>query len=581
MEVFDILKNKVMSAVEKLEEQKILPPDLNKASIIVEKPKDETFGELSSNVAMVLSKQAGSMPRDLANKIINIIIKDEIIDSAEIAGPGFINFRLNKEFWFNLVKKILKNGETFGFSNFGKNKKVNLEFVSANPTGPLHVGHTRGAVFGDVLANLLQKVGYIVTREYYINDAGTQIDALARSAFSRYKEILGEKYDETQNEYPGDYLKIVGEKLKESFGEKLFSLDEQQNLEKIKKFTVNMMLADIKNDLSDLGVIMDNFVSENSLYCDGKIQKAIDYLYKLGLIYEGVLEKPKGSNDKYWVERKQDLFKSTMFGDDTDRPIKKMDGSWTYFAPDIAYHYDKIRRGYDELIDIFGADHSGYTTRMKAIVKALSKGEKDLKIKLCQLVKLFKDGKPVKMSKRAGAYVTLRDLLDEVGKDSIRFLFLMRKNDAPLDFDFTKAIEQTKDNPVFYVQYANARICSILKKSKSLNITVEDDFLSSVNLSYLSTESEISVIRKLAEWPITIFLAASRHEPHRIAFYLNELAQLFHSLQSLGKIDNRMKFLKEEDLDLTYARIALIKSIQIVIVSGLKILGIEPIDEML
>jgi len=581
MEILSILKNKVISAVEVLEKQEILSSGLNKSLITIEKPKDESFGELSTNVSMVLAKDAGIRPRDLAVKIVDILKEDEMISSADIAGPGFINFRLYKKIWIKLVKKILEDGEKFGFRNIGENKKVNIEFVSANPTGPLHVGHTRGAIFGDVLANLLSDVGFVVTREYYINDAGTQIDSLARSAHSRYQEALGKEYNATENEYPGDYLKTVGQKLKEEFGEKLISISDNNNLEKIKEYTVKIMIDEIKKDLSDLGVFMDSFVSESSLYKDGKVQEAIDHLTRLGLIYRGVLEKPKGNEDPDWVEREQDLFKSTMFGDDIDRPIKKIDGSWTYFAPDIAYHFDKIKRDYDEIIDIFGADHSGYTARMKAIVKALSEGKKDLKIKLCQLVKLYKDGRPVKMSKRAGTYITLGDLLNEVGKDSVRFLFLMRKNDAPLDFDFTKAIEQTKDNPVFYVQYANARICSILKRAKSLNIIINDEFLSTSDLNKLSTESEVSIIRKLSEWPNVIFFSVSRYEPHRIAFYLNELAQLFHSLQSLGKIDHSMKFLIEGDIQLTIARIALIRSIQIIIISGLKILGVKPIDEML
>ena len=581
MEITNILKDKIMLAVEKLENQSVLPKDLKKNSITVEKPKDESFGELSTNVSMVLAKQADIKPRDLASYLIKILKKDQMIESAQIAGPGFINFIIYKQFWIKLIKKILEDDERFGFKNIGKGKTVNIEFVSANPTGPLHVGHTRGAIFGDTLASLLKNVGFSVTREYYINDAGTQIESLCRSVYSRYEEALGRKYNADNNEYPGDYLKKVGENLVDEFGDSLLSLDIKSNLEKIKTYTLSVMMDQIKKDLYDLGVIMDNFVSESSLYKNGKVQEAIDYLSKLNLIYKGVLEKPKGSEKLDWVEREQDLFKSTLFGDDVDRPIKKIDGNWTYFAPDIAYHYDKIKRNYHEIVDIFGADHSGYTVRMKAVVKALSSGKKDLIIKLCQLVKLYKDGIPVKMSKRAGTYVTLRDLLDEVGKDSIRFLFLMRKNDAPLDFDFNKAIEQTKDNPVFYVQYANARICSILKRARSLGINTEKEFIAKTDLSYLSSESEILIIRKLSEWPNIIFVSASRYEPHRIAFYLYELAQLFHGLQSLGKIDHTMKFLIKNNMQVTLARVALIQSIQIVIISGLKILGVKPVDEML
>ena len=581
MDITNILKDKIMLAVEKLENQSVLPKDLKKDSITVEKPKDESFGELSTNVSMVLAKQANIKPRNLAGYLIKILKKDTMIESAQIAGPGFINFIIYKQFWIKLIKKILEDDERFGFKNIGKGKTVNIEFVSANPTGPLHVGHTRGAIFGDTLASLLKNVGFSVTREYYINDAGTQIESLCRSVYSRYEEALGRKYNADNNEYPGDYLKKVGENLVDEFGDSLLSLDIKSNLEKIKTYTLSVMMDQIKKDLYDLGVIMDNFVSESSLYKNGKVQEAIDYLSKLNLIYKGVLEKPKGSEKLDWVEREQDLFKSTLFGDDIDRPIKKIDGNWTYFAPDIAYHYDKIKRNYHEIVDIFGADHSGYTVRMKAVVKALSSGKKDLIIKLCQLVKLYKDGIPVKMSKRAGTYVTLRDLLDEVGKDSIRFLFLMRKNDAPLDFDFNKAIEQTKDNPVFYVQYANARICSILKRARSLGINTEKEFIAKTDLSYLSSESEILIIRKLSEWPNIIFVSASRYEPHRIAFYLYELAQLFHGLQSLGKIDHTMKFLIKDNMQVTLARVALIQSIQIVIISGLKILGVKPVDEML
>ena len=581
MDITNILKDKIMLAVEKLENQSVLPKDLKKDSITVEKPKDESFGELSTNVSMVLAKQANIKPRNLAGYLIKILKKDTMIESAQIAGPGFINFIIYKQFWIKLIKKILEDDERFGFKNIGKGKTVNIEFVSANPTGPLHVGHTRGAIFGDTLASLLKNVGFSVTREYYINDAGTQIESLCRSVYSRYEEALGRKYNADNNEYPGDYLKKVGENLVDEFGDSLLSSDNKPNLEKIKKHTLSVMIDQIKKDLLDLGVIMDNFVSESSLYRNGKVQEAIDYLSKLGLIYKGVLEKPKGSDNLDWVEREQDLFKSTLFGDDVDRPIKKIDGDWTYFAPDIAYHYDKIKRNYDKIIDIFGADHSGYTVRMKAVVKALSNGKKDLIIKLCQLVRLFKDGIPMKMSKRSGTYVTLRDLLDEVGKDSIRFLFLMRKNDAPLDFDFNKAIEQTKDNPVFYVQYANARICSILKRARSLGINTEKEFIATTDLTYLSSESEILIIRKLSEWPNIIFVSASRYEPHRIAFYLYELAQLFHGLQSLGKIDHTMKFLIKDNMQVTLARVALIHSIQIVIISGLKILGVKPVDEML
>tara|TARA_X000001036_G_scaffold421805_1_gene444054 strand:+ start:287 stop:2032 length:1746 start_codon:yes stop_codon:yes gene_type:complete len=581
MDILDILRKKIMSVVETLEKQELISDGLNKDGIAVETPRDNAFGDLSSNVAMVLSKQAKSNPRKLAEYFITHFSEDESIESVEIAGPGFLNFKLSSHCWNAVIISILQKGESFGLQQIGTGKTVNVEFVSANPTGPLHVGHTRGAVFGDVLANLLEVSGYKVTREYYVNDAGSQIDSLARSAYSRYQEALGHDTKSDGHEYPGDYLKQVGEELKNEYGDLLLYADEYLRLDKIKDFTVKKMLKMIREDLADLGVVMNNFVSEKALYANGKVEEAVSKLREMGFIYKGSLEKPKGGNNQDWSVRKQELFKSSQFGDDTDRPIKKADGSWTYFAPDIAYHHGKLERNYDKIINIFGADHSGYISRMKAVVRAFSAGEKDLIIRLCQLVKLYKDGKPVKMSKRAGSYVTLRDLLDEVGKDAIRFLLLMRKNDAPIDFEFTKAVEQTRENPVFYVQYANARICSILKRAKESNVNIDDLALSEADLHLLKNESELQVIKKLAEWPSIIIKATSRFEPHRIAFYLFELAQLFHGLQSLGKIDHGVRFIRADDIRLTKARLAMVRSIQLVIRSGLNIFGIKPVDQML
>ncbi|MAI97521.1 MAG: arginine--tRNA ligase [Rhodobacteraceae bacterium] len=581
MDILDTLRKKIMSVVETLEKQELISDGLNKDGIAVETPRDNAFGDLSSNVAMVLSKQAKSNPRKLAEYFITHFSEDESIESVEIAGPGFLNFKLSSHCWNAVIISILQKGESFGLQQIGTGKTVNVEFVSANPTGPLHVGHTRGAVFGDVLANLLEVSGYKVTREYYVNDAGSQIDSLARSAYSRYQEALGHDTKSDGHEYPGDYLKQVGEELKNEYGDLLLYADEYLRLDKIKDFTVKKMLKMIREDLADLGVVMNNFVSEKALYANGKVEEAVSKLREMGFIYKGSLEKPKGGNNQDWSVRKQELFKSSQFGDDTDRPIKKADGSWTYFAPDIAYHHGKLERNYDKIINIFGADHSGYISRMKAVVRAFSAGEKDLIIRLCQLVKLYKDGKPVKMSKRAGSYVTLRDLLDEVGKDAIRFLLLMRKNDAPIDFEFTKAVEQTRENPVFYVQYANARICSILKRAKESNVNIDDLALSEADLHLLKNESELQVIKKLAEWPSIIIKATSRFEPHRIAFYLFELAQLFHGLQSLGKIDHGVRFIRADDIRLTKARLAMVRSIQLVIRSGLNIFGIKPVDQML
>ena len=581
MDILAILKEKIVSVIEVLEKQKHILSGLNKDGIVVETPKDKAFGDLSSNVAMVLSKQTNSNPRQLAQYFITQFASDDFIESVEIAGPGFLNFKLRSDCWNEVIISILKKRVSFDMEPNVKGQKVNVEFVSANPTGPLHVGHSRGAVFGDVLANLLETSGYVVTREYYVNDAGSQIDSLARSAFLRYQEALGLIKTSEGHEYPGDYLKDVGEDLKKEYGDRLLHYDECVRLDTIKDFTVKKMLTMIREDLADLGVVMDNFVSEKDLYANGKVEKAVSKLRNMGLIYKGSLEKPKGGENKDWLVREQELFKSSQFGDDTDRPIKKADGSWTYFASDIAYHHQKLEQNYSEIINIFGADHSGYISRMKAVVRAFSNGKKDLIIRLCQLVKLYKEGNPVKMSKRAGSYITLRDLLNEVGKDAIRFLLLMRKNDAPIDFDFAKAVEQTRDNPVFYVQYANARICSILRRAKESNINVSDEALLAADLSLLTNESELQAIKKLAEWPSMVKKAASRFEPHRIAFYLFELAQLFHGLQSLGKIDHEVRFLRTDDQKLTEARLAMIRSIQVVVRSGLDIFGIKPVDQML
>ena len=581
MDVLTNLRDKIISVVKILEDQEIIAPGINKDSIAVETPKDDSFGDLSSNVAMVLSKKASLNPRELAQYFVDEFAEDSIIETVEVAGPGFLNFRLKNNLWFKVVVAILEAGTSFGLKKVGKGKTVNIEFVSANPTGPLHVGHTRGAVFGDVLANLLDAAGYTVTREYYVNDAGSQIDSLARSVFSRYQEALGLPTNPDQNEYPGDYLREIGDLLKDEYSDLLLTRDEISRLDTIKEFTVEKILTSIRRDLADLGIVMDSFISEKDLYKRGKVEESVNHLRDLGLIYKGVLEKPKGGVEQEWLAREQELFKSSQFGDDIDRPIKKADGTWTYFAPDIAYHYDKLSRSYDEIIDVFGADHSGYSARMKAVVKAFSGGKKDLTVKLCQLVKLYKEGRPVKMSKRAGNYVTLRDLLNEVGKDAVRFLLLMRKNDAPIDFDFSKAIEQTRENPVFYVQYANARICSVFRRAEESKVNVSDSSLSKVDLSQLKNDSEIQVIRKLAEWPSVITKATSRFEPHRVAFYLFEVAQLFHSLQSLGKMDHDLRFLRKDDLNLTKARLAMVRSIQVVIQSGLNIFGIEPMDEML
>jgi arginyl-tRNA synthetase len=471
------------------------------------------------------------------------------------------------------VTEAIDAGKAFGHSGMGAGVKVNVEYVSANPTGPLHVGHTRGAVFGDALASLLTFAGYHVTREYYINDGGAQVEVLARSAYERYREACGHAPEIAEGLYPGDYLVPVGEALKEKFGESLLDKPESEWLEAVREFATAAMMDLIRGDLAALGVKMDVFFSERALYGSGRIEGALKRLQERGLIYEGVLEPPKGKVPEDWEPREQTLFRSTEHGDDVDRPVKKSDGSWTYFAPDIAYHFDKIERGFDELIDVFGADHSGYVKRMKAAVSALSEGSVPLDIKLTQLVRLFKDGEPFKMSKRAGNFVTLRDVVEQVGPDVTRFVMLTRKNDAPLDFDFARVTEQSKDNPVFYVQYAHARVRSVLRKVEALGLPISDH-------PVLTDEAELAVAKKIAEWPRLVEIAARSHEPHRVAFYLYELASDFHALWNRGNDKPELRFVHEGDPAATAAKIALPRAVAVVISAGLAILGVTPVEEM-
>jgi arginyl-tRNA synthetase len=478
------------------------------------------------------------------------------------------------------VGTVLLDGTAYGRSDMGQGKKVNVEYVSANPTGPLHVGHTRGAVFGDALASLLDYAGYQVTREYYINDGGAQVDVLARSVYLRYLEAHGQAVEFVDGTYPGEYLVEVGQALKDKVGDAYVGQPEEVWLEAIRDFATDAMMELIRADLAQLGVKMDVFYSEKSLYGTGRIEAAIDSLRAKGLIYRGTLEPPKGKLPEDWEPREQTLFKSTEHGDDVDRPIMKSDGAWTYFAPDIAYHYDKVSRGFDALIDVFGADHGGYVKRMKAAVSALSDGRVPLDIKLCQLVKLWKNGEPFKMSKRAGNFVTLRDVVDQVGADVTRFVMLTRKNDAPLDFDFDKVLEQSRENPVFYVQYAHARVSSVLRRAAEAGIDTSDTALRAADLGLLGHEAELAVMRKLAEWPRLVEIAARTNEPHRIAFYLYELAGDFHALWNRGNDVSELRFIQDGDEGTSQAKIALARSVAVVISAGLAILGVTPAEEM-
>lgn len=579
MNLFADIRELVVAELEALMAQGVLPSGLDLSAVAVEPPRDAGHGEMATNAAMVLAKPSGMQPRTIADALAAKLMEDPRIAGADVAGPGFLNLRLEAAAWQGLVRAVLEQGAGFGRSSLGAGRKVNVEFVSANPTGPMHVAHARGAVVGDALAALLDFAGYQVTREYYINDGGGQVDVLARSAYERYREAHGLSPEIAEGLYPGDYLIPVGEALKAKYGDSLLDKGEQHWLADVRTFATDMMMTMIRHDLAALGVTMDVYSSEKALYGTGQIEAAIERLKGLGLIYQGVLEPPKGKAPEDWEPREQTLFRSTAFGDDQDRPVQKSDGSWTYFAPDIAYHYNKVQRGFDELINIFGADHSGYVKRLKAVVSALSENRVALDIKLIQLVKLLKGGQIVKMSKRAGTFVTLRDLIDEVGPDVVRFVMLTRKNDVALDFDFDKVTEQSKDNPVFYVQYANARVNSILRKARDAGLDVSDASLSRAHLAHLGHEAELEVIRKLGEWPRLVEIAAKGHEPHRVAFYLYELASDFHGLWNKGNDDDSLRFI-QGDTAISAAKIALARAVGVVICAGLGILGVTPVEEM-
>ena len=552
--------------------------------IVVEPPRDAGHGDLASNAAMVLARQVAMQPRELATRIAEVLARDPDIEAVEVAGPGFLNLRLHTAYWHRLLAAILAAGSDYGRSGLGGGAPVNVEYVSANPTGPMHVGHCRGAVVGDALAGLLAFAGYDVTREYYINDAGAQVDVLARSTFLRYREALGEEIGKIpEGLYPGDYLRPVGEALAESHGDRLLGMAEKDWLPIVREEAIARMMAMIRDDLGRLGVHHDVFFSERSLVGKtDRIAATIDFMRAQGLVYEGRLPPPKGQLPEDWEDREQTLFRATDFGDDVDRPLLKSDGSYTYFAADIAYHLDKFRRGFRTMIDVWGADHGGYVKRMAAAVKAVTGGEGVLDVKLCQLVKLYRGGEPVKMSKRAGEFVTLRDVVDEVGKDAVRFMMLYRKNDAPLDFDFVKVTEQSRDNPVFYVQYGHARIASVFRMAgqELPDLVATDRALGAAPLQVLADQGEIGLIRKLAEYPRIIEQSALSHEPHRIAFYLYELASELHQQWNRGKELPQLRFIKHDDRDLTLGRLALLRAVALVLASGLAILGVEAPEEM-
>jgi arginyl-tRNA synthetase len=603
--VYGDFRRLLVSALDDLVAEGALPAGLDFARVAVEPPRDPAHGDLATNAAMVLAGAVKQNPMALAERIAASLAGRELATgdyrgsgfAVHAVRPGFLNIRLDPAVWHAQLRAILQAGTAYGDSTIGGGEPVNVEFVSANPTGPMHVGHGRGAVVGDALAALLAKAGFAVHREYYINDAGAQVDALARSVYFRYQEVIAAEPDslllhssavlnsapaQPEGFYPGEYLKETGRQLFERDGDKWLGKPEAVWLAPVRDFAIAEMMALIRADLAAFGVGFDAFVSERDLVRSGAVDAGLAALAERGLIYEGILEPPKGKVPDDWEPRPQTLFRATQFGDEVDRPLKKSDGSWTYFAADIAYHNDKVRRGFRNLIDVWGADHGGYVKRMQAAVRALSDSAAALDVKLCQLVHLFDKGEPVRMSKRAGTFVTLREVVDEVGKDVFRFIMLTRKNDQTLEFDFAKVTEQSKDNPVFYVQYAHARAASVMRHAAEQipPTQLSDAALATAPLDRLADPLELALIRLLASWPRIVEGAAEAHEPHRVAFFLQEVAAQFHLLWTKGKDEATLRFLVGGDPELTRARLALVRAVALVIASGLQVFGVEPVDEM-
>ena len=580
MDVFALFSARIAEAMQQLFPE--AGADLV-ARIVVEPPRDPAHGDLSTNAAMVVAKPIGRNPREVATALAERFRDDADVLSVEVAGPGFLNFRLAPSVWHRVLSSIAQLGADYGRSTSGGGARVNVEYVSANPTGPMHVGHTRGAVFGDALASLMAYCGYDVTREYYINDAGSQVDILARSALLRYREALGETVTIPPGLYPGDYLVPVGQALKTEFGDDLLAMPEAEALPLVKERVLAAMLDLIRADLAKLNIHHEVFFSERTLHGQGgDIDTTLEWLREQGMVYEGRLEPPKGKTPEDWEDREQTLFRATDYGDDVDRPLIKSDGSYTYFAADIAYHRNKFLRGFNHMVNVFGADHSGYIKRLQAAVKAVSMGAADVDVKVCQLVRLLKNGEPFKMSKRSGDLVTLADVVEEVGSDATRFMLLFRRNDAAMDFDFALVKEQTKDNPVFYVQYAHARTYSVFKTARRdlPELDISPSALAAADMSLLQSSAELDLVRVLAQWPRTVAAAAAAHEPHRIAFYVHELAGAFHGFWGKGKDDPQLRFVNGAEPNLTLARLAMVDAVRQVIVNALGILGVAAPEEL-
>jgi arginyl-tRNA synthetase len=588
-DVFKIVLDKVKAVNNALIAEGVLPAGIDQSRVVVEPPRDPTHGDVATNDAMVLAKDAGRKPRELAEAVAERLRADKLVAKVDVAGPGFINLTLKPQAWGSALRAAILSGADYGRSRIGEGRSVNVEYVSANPTGPMHVGHTRGAVFGDALANLLTFTGFMVTREYYINDAGAQVDMLARSAFLRYREALGDAIGAIpEGLYPGDYLKPVGAALAAEFGDRLKDQPESAWLPAVRSRTIAMMMDAIRNDLAALNVRHDVFFSERSLIegAQGdRVGETIEQLRREGHVYEGRLPPPKGAPVEDWEDREQTLFRATNFGDDVDRPLKKSDGSYTYFASDIAYHKAKFDRGFRDLIDVWGADHGGYIKRVNAAVRAVSHDQAALDVKIVQLVRLLRAGEPVRMSKRAGDFVTLREVVDEVGRDAVRFMMLYRKNDAMLDFDLAKVIEQSRDNPVFYVQYGHARGQSVFRNAREvLDLPVDPQercrLLATADLDRLGDPAELALMRKIAQFPRVVEAAALTHEPHRIAFFLYELASEFHAQWTRGFNSPHLRFIMQNDPSMTLARLALVAGVVNVLAVGLGLLGVEAPEEM-
>ena len=587
MNLFEIFTARIHDAIAALQTEGSLPGALDLARVVVEPTRDVAHGDLATNAAMALAKEAGSNPRALAALLVPKLAADADVEKVEIAGPGFINLTLKPQVFTAILKEAVEQGLDYGRGTNGDKPRINVEYVSANPTGPMHVGHGRGAVFGDALANLLVFAGYNVTREYYINDAGAQVDVLARSAFLRYREALGEEIGAIpEGLYPGDYLVSVGQTLAAAHGAALKAMDEAGWLPIVRNAAIDGMMDMIRDDLAALGVVHEVFFSERTLQVgtgnSNAVGRTIEGLRARDLVYEGRLPPPKGQKDEDWEDREQTLFRATSFGDDVDRPLLKSDGGYTYFASDIAYHKSKFDRGFPVMIDVWGADHGGYVKRMTAAVKAVTGGKGELDVKLCQLVRLLRNGEPVKMSKRSGDFVTLREVIDEVGRDAVRFMMVFRKNDATLDFDLARVVEQSKDNPVFYVQYGHARCASIFKQAREVfpDLDVSGPALAKADLSQLTDEAETAILRMIAQYPRLIDAAASAHEPHRVAFFVHDLASAFHSLWNRGKDMSQLRFVNHNNPELTQVRLALVHAVRCILASGLAVAGVGAPDEM-